>query len=664
MSWQSPSNILNAMIDEFQKSTQNLLNVSRRDIRSFDKGQYGVVIAKLSKRLESVLSVDREVVVVFSNFTQQQARTIRFARKIITDEDVRLEPTLAIIVHQDPRGNEKLKNWGRQNGLTVLPIHYKDGIPSGEEFERALSTELFSHDLFDIRGPVSDDSQFYGRRSEAEELARKLQLGQIRACLGLRKIGKTSIVNRVIDQLGQYHEAISIMVDCSKDAIFSLDASGLMWSITESVQEAVVNDKNYISVSPRKGSTSVSEGSERLIEVIRTSERVIIIFLDEVDYITPSSPSPKASSIWNSEFNVFWRNFRAVYQELTRARKQNLSLLISGVSSKWFSVHSINGIENAALSLIPEEFLSPLPRGASMAMIREMSRASGLVLNNEVRERIAEVSADIPYWIRQACSYIHRHIPIERRPLELNLDEVVHLLRKFVDFEGAGIASVALKHLFTVYGELEAGVYSCSEGNTNECSKPTLEKLRKYGIIAQNGEEVELSGDMMKAGFEAYLDEETSPPILISSNQTIDSLGEWAENLAEISLKRNPLEKKLRDVTLNFLRWDSLQNNNKGTVQDRILKGVSPGRRREDLRNNSSDNEDIINNFTWLELVNLIEKEWRIFNRIFPDKKQFKDDCLIINDRPDAHAKPMDQADFALYRRSLDRITDLLNKKT
>ena len=656
MGIQTPRMILNAMIDEFQKSTHNLLRVSKRDLSTFDKGQYGLAIAKLSRRLESVLSVDREVVVVFSNFTQQQARTIRFARKIIHDEDVRLEPTLAIIVHKDPRGNEKLKNWGRQNGLTVLPVYFKDSMPSGEWLEKALSLELFSHDLFDVRKPVSDDSEFYGRRTEAQDLARKLQVGQIRACLGLRKIGKTSIIHRVINQLRNYHDAISIVVDCSKDAICSLDANDLMWSIADCVQHTIDRNKNYGSVSPRRRQRSIAEGSERLISTIRNSERVVVIFMDEVDYITPTSP---VAAHWQSEFNVFWRNFRAVYQELSRSSIQTLSLLICGVSSKWFAVHAIDGIENAALSLVPEEYLSPLPRGASTAMIKEMSRASGLVLDEDARLKIAEVSADIPFWIRKACSYIHRSIDIDQRPYAPPLSEIDDLLSKFIDYEGAALSQHALSHLFSVYPELEEGVYLCSEDDGDRCSKNILGILSKYGIIATERGRIGLSGDMMQAGFEAYLEARTSAPQPAAVAQSQVTLDDWAEDLAIVNRKRNILERKLQETALYFLTYDILHVKSKVTVADRILKAVQPGRR--ELLSGKS-NEELIKSLLWSELYTLVGREWKLFEPIFSDRKRFLEYCEIANDRPDAHAKPIDPADFALYRRVLDWLTGKLIK--
>ncbi len=647
------------MIDTFIANTRDLLTVSKRDYATFDTGQYGLILAKLSRRLETSMAVDREILVVFSHYADQQARTIRFARKVIEDEDVRLDPSLAFIVHRDPRGNEKLRNWGRQNGLTVLPVNIRNGMPSGDELERVLSLELYSHDLFDVTGPVSDDSQFYGRRTEAQELARKLQLGQIHGCLGIRKIGKTSIINRIINNLKDYHDSISVMVDCSKDDIWSLDASQLMWSITDTVQRAIRTETKYLSVSPRRWTKSISEGRESLIESIGSCRKVVIVFMDEVDYITPGSPT---AGHWQTEYNIFWRNFRAVYQEITRSDDRNLSLFISGVSSKWFSVQLIGGIENAAISIVPEEYLSPLPRGATGAMIKRMSRVSGLILSEPIRDRIAEVSGDIPFWVRKSCSYIHRHIKPEIRPYKPSLADIDKLLLEFVESEGAVLAHLALSHLFTVYPELEAGVLSCYDNDGVDCSRPVLEKLRKYGIISRDRESDMLSGNMMRAGFEQYMEERTRPSLFQATGyQANNQLEDWADDLAIVNKKRNKLEKKLRDVALYFLNFDSLHNKGRGDTKRRLLKALTPKKREASERESS---EKILENFTWSELVTLINREWSLFDPIFSDKRKFNEDCDIINDRPDAHAKPMDQADFALYRRSLDRISGLVSKNT
>ncbi|AGI68757.1 hypothetical protein OAN307_c32380 [Octadecabacter antarcticus 307] len=55
----------------------------------------------------------------------------------------------------------------------------------------------------------------------------------------------------------------------------------------------------------------------------------------------------------------------------------------------------------------------------------------------------------------------------------------------------------------------------------------------------------------------------------------------------------------------------------------------------------------------WPELTSLLSKNWPVFEAIFGNKKAMETNSELINDRPDAHTKEWDEADFALYRRSL-----------
>ena len=46
---------------------------------------------------------------------------------------------------QDGRGNAKLKRWGRENGLAIIPVYASGGILArGQELERLLSYEFFT----------------------------------------------------------------------------------------------------------------------------------------------------------------------------------------------------------------------------------------------------------------------------------------------------------------------------------------------------------------------------------------------------------------------------------------------------------------------------------------------------------------------------------------
>jgi hypothetical protein len=220
------------------------------------------------------------------------------------------------------------------------------------------------------------------------------------------------------------------MVDCSKDAIWSMSAAQLLAAIEKAVETAYDDEEEYYAAARSyPAEVSISAACDALISTLKKAKSPVIIFFDEVDYITPSSPT--APEKWLTEFNPFWRNLRAVYQEITRT-SSCLSVLVSGVSSKWFRVESINGVENAALTFIPEEYLSPLPSGSAIAMIQDIGEVAGLRFGSDIAKQIADSCGNFPFWIRKACSFIHRNIEINARPCEVDSSAASSLLDTFI----------------------------------------------------------------------------------------------------------------------------------------------------------------------------------------------------------------------------------------
>lgn len=662
-----PKEILNKMIDDFMVSSRALLHVTFRDLYQAqnDKAIYGKIYCKPSSRLATILNIEREIITVVTSFPEQQSRTLNAVKELIKESAGRLEKTVAIILHPDPRGNMKLRSWGREYGVSVIPILYtREKFPLSEiDFEKLLCKELFGGDPFDITGPVSDDSQFYGRRAEAQEIARKLQLGQIVSCLGIRKIGKTSILNRIINICKKHHECYSIMVDCSKDDIWKMDANTLLLAISRAIEVSIESDDRYATLETYGSGEVVVANKNKILELIMKSDLPLIIFFDEVDYITPSSPTTKA---WISEFNIFWRNLRATYQEAVRCGKK-FSIFISGVSSKWFCAESIDGIENSALTFIPEEYLGPLPRGASIAMVKNMARVSGLVFDEENADPIADTCGDVPFWIRKACSFIHRQIDIQRRPLRPTSEEIKSLLSEFVKGEGAILAHVALQHLFRVYEELKEISLKYLNNDINSCVPYYAGILKKYGVLREMRGDVHISGVMMYEGLRLYVEKKQDSQAPIANDEVekaaqlqYDSVDEWAEELAVINRRRNIIERNLRSIVLDFIKFDSLQNKNEKPASERIFRRI-PSERKKDLIRLPL--RETMKQLFWLELCEIVENEWKLFEKMFIDKKQFHLNMLQINKRFDAHAKEdIDRLDVGLYRDSLKWFEDCLGR--
>ncbi len=642
------------MMASFRRQAAGLFDVTRPDeYRDYYKGTYGVQYVKAAASIRRLLAVDREILALSTSFTDLQPRVNQLAIEIIDSSDGRLENTIAIIVHKDPHGDNKLKTWGRDVGLTVIPLYMAGGsLPSGTLLERRLLAEFFAHDPFNVTGPVSNDSQFYGRRDEAQDLARHLQEGQVRACLGVRKSGKTSILHRIVKELQTYHNCYVTVIDCSRDSVWEMNAAALLSAIASAIEESLSTEEYTAEVKLSPPHADLSGAYARLVETLRRAPGTVVLMFDEVDYITPGSPT---STIWRDEFNPFWRNLRAAYQELART-DHRLSVFVSGVSSKWFQQEDVAGIENAALAFVPDEYLSPLTPGASITMLKNLGRASGLVFDDEGAKLIGEACGHIPFWVRKAGSFVHRNTDVETRPLNITPVSARVMVEAFIKQEGSFIAEVAMNHLFRVFPELEAVAEACVAGDASGFDRSLISALHRYGILKSPSSYPEISGQMMAAGLSLAIEHRrsaTSDRKVVPATEEglrYATLTEWAEEIAVIGARRNLIEKRLRGLAVNVLRMDALANKAGGNLLDRILKSVDSARASK-MRILSAD--DAVEKLFWLELTRLIEHEWKLIGALFSDKKLFAQHALVLNDRLDAHAKNADRSDVALQRKAL-----------
>lgn len=296
-------------------------------------------------------------------------------------------------------------------------------------------------------------------------------------------------------------------------------------------------------------------------------------------------------------------------------------------------------------------------------MLKRLGKIAGLQFDDEAAEYIAIASGNMPYWSRKCASYINRKISVADRPCEIKKDRIDSMISSFVVEEGAAIAEVALRHLFRVYPSLYDAATLCHGGKGDTVGEAKKRVLRRYGVL-KDGSTI-LSGEMMTSGFGALAENQseeqavTTIPTIEKSTITNLGINEWAEELAAIGKRRNLLERKLRELVLNFLRFDSISTGRPSFLLTRIVS-VLPEKQREAMTHLNA--EEAIGKFLWTDLVKLLGKEWQLFEKIFGGKSEFIQHSDVINDRFDAHAKIADSADFAMYRRSLKYIEDRLAK--
>jgi hypothetical protein len=631
---------------EFAKAAHDVFTISFVSSARRQRAIYLFMYLNPAKSIADAMLIDREILGLVADFDNLQSRTINVIKELISGSNNRLERTMAVVIHSDPRGDEKLRAWGREAGLTIIPVFRgKDGLPlEPDGLRRQLAQELFAADPFQVTGPVVHDMDFFGRGNDAAELLRQLEAGRIRSLFGIRKVGKTSMLNRVIKLARDRGSCRVAMIDCSVSEFCKLHAPEALRAVAKVAKMAATQGYAHVS-------DAVKRPDSELVPVFRDlwdqpNQRPLVLVFDEIDYITPDAPTARH---WAVEFNEFWREFRALVQEAQR-HQLTIALLIGGVSSKSFRVEAIDGVENAVLHFVPEEYLSPFARGASDAMIRDLGKRCGIRFSADARNWVASVCGDFPFWIRMACSHVHKALDVESRPIEVDVAMARSLLDEFVMAEGADIALVALRNLRRMHPEVVADLATCVSEGRVPLSRGRL--LLRYGLGCQRGLDVIVESQMVREGLELLKAEplHTFPlaePVVSPDARIELAANEWAEELAVINRRRNQLERRLRE----FVRFALKLNAPKGSAWTEIVLKALSERRRTELSPLSAD--ALLNKLFWLELDNIITRNWPVFEATLGDKNRFHSAMTLLNDRPDAHAKDIDLADVALQRREL-----------
>lgn len=607
---------------------------------------YRSLFCKPTKALADSLAIDREVLCLLAPYETLHARTLNVIQEILQSESPRLEETIALVMHRDPRGDSQLRNWGREQGITILPI-YKEkhgALPTALALRQRFAHELYSSDPFQRTGPVSRDVDFFGRRDEAIALLRHLESGTIRSIFGIRKVGKTSLIGRLIDLSMKGGGPRIAMIDCSAAAFHKLDTAGALSALAKTCKMAAHRGYAHVTEAIKSSGHELSGTFDELWQT-EAGKRPLVVIFDEVDYVTPESP---ASPQWAEQFNDFWREFRVLKQESER-HGMTLGVLVSGVSSKYFRSEEVNGVENPVLHFVPEEYLTTFHPAAAAAMIRTIGRRAGLYFEEESAERIAIACGGFPFWIRIACSYINGQMEIDARPQRVDPEQVNRLIEQFIEVEGIDVARVALSNLRRYEPSLFADLERLLSGNMPLRESRLLVRL---GIAEQTDGRGVVTSTLLRAALTEMMVDATATP-LVQALQGSWSDDQWAEELSVINKRRNLLERDLR----SFVRFSLKASGSK--LHEAVIDSV-PEHRRQHLRGLTGD--ALMSGLYWIELKSVIRRHWELFEQTLGDKARFSNTMDLLNDRPDAHAKPIDAADLALQRRELEwlerRISD------
>ncbi|MEU7793072.1 serine/threonine-protein kinase [Micromonospora tulbaghiae] len=323
--------------------------------------------AKLSDQLQAALGETREVLVLVAEYDLLQASEVDNATDIIKAHGVRLSRSVSIIITDDRRTGYKVKEISDDSGTLFVGFsldRIRKCKPHGDQdFRALLQAQAYARDLYDLPGAVTKTQDFFGRRRLLERLRQEITSGGgHQGIFGLRKIGKTSLVNRLAQLVREDGRCFVAQIDLQRAAAIRPDSDYVLWSIGQAIYDSHRHVRDvrgfrlfgqYGLFSDIDDASSVYELFDHDLRLLLSSRRRrVAIFLDEIERILP----PEATDSAQKSFVQIWRILRGLDQQYPG----RLSFTISGTNPKCVEDAKVGPEDNPIYNYFTREYLKPL----------------------------------------------------------------------------------------------------------------------------------------------------------------------------------------------------------------------------------------------------------------------------------------------------------------
>ena len=591
-----------------------------------------------------------EVLLLFSPYTEFESRTLDFVDKTLEEFDNRLDKVCVFLVSKDTDIESKINvlNTTNKDSRIIIPFTYAEILQNGiskTDISSKLRKYFYNRDLFALESPLKTEAYFYGRNTLIQKLYDKYQIGEQSGLFGLRKTGKTSVLYALERQM-IIRNGYSLYIDCQNPGIYMLRWNELLQFIVLEICKKYEIDKHVVEsdYSEKKAALSFEKDIKDINWVLK--DRVMLMF-DEIEHICFRT-SDKEHWRNGEDYCMFWQTIRSVFQKEPKC----FTFLIAGVNPLCIETAYVqNDIENPIFAMISIEYLNLFDLTNVKDMIGHIGKYMGLNFDEEIFTKLTEDYGGHPFLIRHICSLINNDISLDR-PCQVSKYEY-DAKKKEYDAQIVHYVEMILGVLRTWYpNEYELLEILAIDGNEElknnlEYKAKEMQHLLGYGIVK------EIKGN--------YYITINAVNLYLENNHKLQGKKSTKEQAwSDISKRRNSLEYKLRKIIL--LRM-SMQYGNK-KVKGKLLEVVDSGRKEREKLQDLEISDLIENHFYFLDVKQVILKNWSLFEVTFIDKVKFESFIDVINKyRIDAHAKTIDESDMLMLNLAFnwfdERIEDL-----
>ncbi len=180
--------------------------------------EYKYIIISPTEIYRDMFNLDREIIVIFSPYRSIQARTLSVFEFVAKKHSsLRIEKICNILISGDKNVenslNDLIKN--EPESQVIIPFSYDElqNVHDSFFFRNRFRKFFYTRDLFAFEAPLKKDIYFFGRNDLIQELINRFKSGENSGLFGLRKTGKTSLINGIERNL-QKEGIKTVIIDC------------------------------------------------------------------------------------------------------------------------------------------------------------------------------------------------------------------------------------------------------------------------------------------------------------------------------------------------------------------------------------------------------------------------------------------------------------------
>jgi Protein kinase domain len=497
---------------------------------------------KPNRSLSDLFRLDREVLLWATTYPHFQARDIENIKSVIDERGVRLTRSFAILVSKyDPDSRSQTE---AESALDTTIVHCsikelarKPGLTQEPVLRRLLLNRLYTRDLYDLRVATTRSADFFGRRSTVDDLADEIISGNSQiGVFGLRKIGKTSLLNRVTDIVTQSGKCIVSKVDLQWTTAVDPRPEYTLWTLGDTLfaSSRVIRNVKGLKLFGQFGTASEAEASglsvweafnHDLVAALRSTNRRVLFVIDEIERLFELPDK--------AGFVRLWRFLRGFDQQFPN----RLRFLVSGTSPECAECSSLGGQDNPLYRYLSVRYLGRLGLADSKELLVALGGPIGLAWDSQAVTYAFQQTGGHPALLRSIGSTVHTLATPRTEPKVIDREAAVAGARHLMATDPSVLAHItaALEDQypdeFTMLTMLTSGqLFSFRE--LASAYPDELSHLIGYGLLPNGAESDRISVGLLQS----YLQARATHAEAKSKTRVTIAVGEAIGQLKIVSL--------------------------------------------------------------------------------------------------------------------------------